>query len=55
MKGSYYGDLAVILAVLGALFYLFAANSQVKELGRITFACAMFSICFHFAALLVRL
>jgi hypothetical protein len=55
--------LVVVLAVIGGLIYLLVGTkappttreTRLVELGRITFACAMFAICFHYAAMLVRL
>jgi len=55
--------LVVLLAIIGGLIYLLVGTRQpatqvemrLAEIGRITFCCAMFAICFHYAAMLVRL
>lgn len=54
--------LVVLLAVIGGLVHLLVGTRQppttfearLVELARITFACAMFAICFHYAAMLVK-
>ncbi|HWJ39870.1 MAG TPA: hypothetical protein VNT29_02000 [Candidatus Limnocylindrales bacterium] len=57
--------LVVLIAIVGGLLYLLVGTQtqppptqrqmRLAELGRIMFACAMFAICFHYAAMLVKL
>lgn len=35
----------VVVCVLGLLVYVLAARPEAKELGRLTFACALLALC----------
>lgn len=39
----------LLLAIVGALVYAFAANPKLAELGRILFAAGMFALAFFYA------
>lgn len=45
----------IIFALLGALVYTLADNPKAAELGRLTFACGMFTLAFAFATTVLRI
>jgi len=47
--------LAVIVALVGLVLYLMAANAKAAELGRLMFAAGVFALCFAFATRAVHL
>jgi hypothetical protein len=48
-------SLCVIIGIAGALVYALSKNTEVKEMGRLSFAAGIFAICFQTAAKLVIL
>ena len=47
--------LLVILAVVGLLVYVLAANPKASEIGRLMFACAFLALCLDVAHVLAVL
>jgi uncharacterized membrane protein len=48
-------SLVVIIGVVGVLMYALCVNPKLQEIGRISFAAAIFAICFETAGKLITL
>ncbi len=48
-------SLCVIIGIVGVLAYALSTNPKIQEIGRLSFAAAIFAICFQTAAKLVIL
>jgi uncharacterized membrane protein len=48
-------SLVVLIGVVGVLMYALCVKTETKEIGRLSFAAAIFAICFEAAGKLVTI